>query len=85
MRACVNLKIAFPLVFMKSLFSLLKMQIIPNRVILNPLKMNKCLRIDNGGGSVNSCALFNILGMRWYQRKYHVLYTIRQPVMNPIH
>ena len=35
------------------------------------------LRIDNSGWSVNSSALFDVTGMRWYQRKYHVLYTIR--------
>ena len=40
------------------------------------------LRIDNSGWSVNSSALFDVAGMRWYQRKYHVLYTIRQPIIN---
>ena len=42
------------------------------------------LRIDNSGWSVNSSALFDVAGMRWYQRKYHVLYTIRQPIINSI-
>ena len=42
------------------------------------------LRIDNSGWSVNSSALFDGAGMRWYQRKYHVLYTIRQPIINSI-
>ena len=37
----------------------------------------KVLRIDNSGWGVNSSALFDGAGMRWYQRKYHVLYTIR--------
>ena len=46
----------------------------------------KCLlRIDNSGWSVNSSALFDVAGMRWYQRKYHVLYTIRKPIINSIY
>ena len=28
-----------------------------------------CLRIDNSGWGVNSSALFDVAGMRWYQRK----------------
>ena len=40
------------------------------------------LRIDNSGWSVNSSALFDGAGMRWYERKYHVLYTIRQTIIN---
>ena len=43
------------------------------------------LRIDNSGWSVNSSALFDGAGMRWYQRKYHVLYTIRQTIINSIY
>ena len=43
------------------------------------------LRIDNSGWSVNSSALFDVAGMRWYKRKYHVLYTIRQPIINTIY
>ena len=43
------------------------------------------LRIDNSGWSVNSSTLFDVAGMRWYQRKYHVLYTIRQPIINSIY
>ena len=43
------------------------------------------LRIDNSGWSVNSSALFDGAGMRWYQRKYHVLYTIRQIIINSIY
>ena len=43
------------------------------------------LRIDNSGWSVNSSALFDVTGMRWYQRKYHVLYTIRKPIINSIY
>ena len=43
------------------------------------------LRIDNSGWGVNSGALFDVAGMRWYQRKYHALYTIRQPVINSIY
>ena len=35
------------------------------------------LRIDNSGWGVNSSALFDVAGKRWYQSKYHVLYTIR--------
>ena len=42
------------------------------------------LRIDNSGWSVNSSTLFDVAGMRWYQRKYHVLYIIRQPTINSI-
>ena len=42
------------------------------------------LRIDNSGWGVNSSALFDVAGMRWYQRKYHVLYTIRQPIIDSI-
>ena len=45
----------------------------------------KSLRIDNSGWSVNSSALFGVAGMRWYQRKYHVLYTIRKPIINSIY
>ena len=41
-------------------------------------------QIDNSGWSVNSSALFDVAGMRWYQRKYHVLYTIRQPIIKSI-
>ena len=33
------------------------------------------LRIDNSGWGVNSSALFDVAGMRWYQRKYHALYS----------
>ena len=40
------------------------------------------LRIDNSGWSVNSSTLFDVAGMSWYQRKYHVLYIIRQPIIN---
>ena len=43
------------------------------------------LRIDNSGWSVNSSTLFDVAGMRWYQRKYHVLYIIRQPIINSIY
>ena len=43
------------------------------------------LRIDNSGWSVNSSALFDGAGMRWHQRKYHVLYTIRQTIINSIY
>ena len=43
------------------------------------------LRIDNSGWSVNSSALFDGAGLRWYQRKYHALYTIRQPIINSIY
>ena len=43
------------------------------------------LRIDNSGWSVNSSALFDGAGMRWYQRIYHALYTIRQPIINSIY
>ena len=43
------------------------------------------LRIDSSCGSVNSHALFELVGMRWYQWKYYVLYNIRQPIMNPIY
>ena len=42
------------------------------------------LRIDNSGWSVKSSALFDVAGMRLYQRKYHVLYTIRQPIIYSI-
>ena len=45
----------------------------------------KSLRIDNSGWSVNSSALFDVAGMRWYQRKYHVSYAIRQPIINSIY
>ena len=40
------------------------------------------LRIDNSGWGVNSSPLFDVAGKRWYQSKYHVLYTIRQPIIN---
>ena len=40
--------------------------------------------IDNSGWSVNSSDLFDVAGMRWYQRKYYVLYTIRQPIIDSI-
>ena len=43
------------------------------------------LRIDNSGWSVNSSTLFDVAGMSWYQRKYHVLYIIRQPIINSIY
>ena len=43
------------------------------------------LRIDNSGWSVNSSTLFDVGGMRWYQRKYHVLHIIRQPIINSIY
>ena len=43
------------------------------------------LRIDNSGWSVNSSTLFDVAGMRWYQRKYHVLYIIRQPIITSIY
>ena len=43
------------------------------------------LRIDNSGWSMNSSTLFDVAGMRWYQRKYHVLYIIRQPIINSIY
>ena len=43
------------------------------------------LRIDNSHGSVNSSALSDKAGMRWYQRKYHVLYNIIQPIINSIY
>ena len=46
---------------------------------------HKKQRIDNKGGSVNSRALFELVGMMWYQRKYNVLYNIRQLIMNPIY
>ena len=43
------------------------------------------LRIDNSGWSVNSSALFDVAGMRWHQRKYHVLHIIRQQIINSIY
>ena len=43
------------------------------------------LRIDNSGWGVNSSPLFDVAGKRWYQSKYHVLYTIRQPIINSIY
>ena len=43
------------------------------------------LRIDNSGWSVNSAALFDIAVMKWYQKKYYVLYNIRKPIINSIH
>ena len=43
------------------------------------------LRIDNSGWSMNSAALFDIVGMKWYQRKYYVLYNIRKPIINSIY
>ena len=43
------------------------------------------LRIDNSGWSVNYSALFDGAEMRWYQRKYHVLYTIRKQIINSIY
>ena len=43
------------------------------------------LRIDNSGWSVNASALFDVAGMRWYQGKYHALYTIRQLIINSIY
>ena len=46
---------------------------------------SKGLRIDNSGWSVNSSTLFDVAGMRWYQRKYHVLHIIRQPIINSIY
>ena len=33
---------------------------------------------------MNSTALFDIAVMKWYQRKYYVLYNIRNPIMNSI-
>ena len=45
----------------------------------------KYLRIDNSGWSVNSSTLFNVAGTRWYQTKYYVLYTIRQPIIDSIY
>ena len=45
-------------------------------------KIPRLLRIDNCGGSVNLCALFEIIGIRWYQSKCYVLYNIRQSIMN---
>ena len=42
------------------------------------------LRIDNSGWSVNCSALFDVAGLKWYVRKYHVLYTTRQPLINSI-
>ena len=53
--------------------------------ILKSMRFILFLRIDNSGWSVNSSALFDVAGMRWYQRKYHVLYTIRQPIINSIY
>ena len=47
-----------------------------------PTRIFSLLRIDNSGWSVNSSALFDGAGMRWYERKYHVLYTIRQTIIN---
>ena len=43
------------------------------------------LRIDNSGWSVNSSTLFDVAGMSCCQRKYHVLYIIRQPIINSIY
>ena len=43
------------------------------------------LRIDNSGWGVNSSALFDVAGLGWCQRKYHVLYTITQPIINSIY
>ena len=34
---------------------------------------------------MNSSALFDKAGMRWYIRKYQVLYNIRQPIINSIY
>ena len=43
------------------------------------------LRIDNSGWSVNFAALFDIAVMKWYQKKYYVLYNIRKPIINSVH
>ena len=43
------------------------------------------LRIDNSGWSVNSSTLLDVAGMSWFQRKYHVLYIIRQPIIDSIY
>ena len=48
-------------------------------------QLSLVLRIDNSGWSVNCSALFDVAGMRWHVRKYHVLYTIRQPIIHSIY
>ena len=53
--------------------------------IHRPLTLTITLRIDNSGWSVNCSALFDVAGMRLYKSKYHVLYTIRQPIINSIY
>ena len=45
------------------------------------LMLTNILRIDNSGGSVNASALFNIAGMRLYQKKYSNI----QPIINSIY
>ena len=51
----------------------------------NVLQNGDKLRIDNSGWSVNSSALFDVAGMRWYQRKYDVLHIIKQPIISSIY
>ena len=51
---------------------------------VSSVRLNR-LRIDNSGGSVSSTALFDIAVMKWYQRKYYVLYNIRKPIINSIY
>ena len=54
--------------------------------LVNSGKLSKIdLRIDNSGWGANSSALFDIAGMRRYQKKYYVLYSNIQPIMNPIY
>ena len=52
---------------------------------LMTMSMSHVLRIDNSGWSVNSSTLFDVAGISWHQRKYHVLYTIRKPIINSIY
>ena len=49
------------------------------------IRLHNFLRIDNSSWSVNSSTLFDVAGMSWCQRKYHVLYIIRQPIINSIY
>ena len=57
----------------------------PKMMMIMIIVWDLTLRIDNSGWGVNSSPLFDVAGKRWYQSKYHVLYTIRQPIINSIY